>query len=60
MAIRRFIEFKDEELMIMQNSISKDEYPALYKEIQEELIIREYKRKQYEKQTKNQPKAYTC
>lgn len=54
---RRFISFTNEELKIMQNSISDKE---LQKEIKEEFKTREYNIKRHEEWLRTQPKIYVC
>ena len=57
MSKRRFVYFTDEELKIMQNSISDSK---LKKEIKEEFKEREYNRKQYEEWINSRVTFYAC
>lgn len=57
MSKRRFVYFTDEELKIMQNSISD---LKLKKEIKEEFKEREYNRKQHEEWMNSRRTFYAC
>ena len=55
---RKFINFSDKELNILEDAIKIYGSPDLLKQIKQEKKNREYARKQYEEWQKNKPKIY--